>query len=600
MLCALATLRVQNLTTLSTYCDRIAGSLHAFTPADAAKCLWAFCALGLKQAPAYTRMMRTLEKQLQALKADDLCQLIRAIVPLGRAAACARLVPRLCARLATTRPFPAFKELLPVARDLSQRVPLPEALLLELHNSVVRELSATNDNDDDDDWSATASLAGSLEPAQICTSLWLFVRHLPYYQQHAPASPLLNTLPPLIQRLVALVVDTSSLSSDQLCDVLEAVRRLGRHYAQGILSRLVQQVELRLQAGKLRPGQMMQAAWAVTELGNPAAPPPLAERLASNALDRVRMDAAALCDVLRAVSVLPMRWPLLLLERLVGEVCSVREFNADQLTDVLDALARMRYDAPNVLGALEVHVEAVCARGQMHEAQAACIVESLATLGFTGRGAHLVPSVLQKLQQSSALLPHTAASLLHGLALLRFVPPGFGATEARARAPRLPPPTRLAHPLPVASADRGAYARERLAGRAGRARVAAALLRRAGLREGRPPTPRTALLRSPPPPPPPHARARREPSGPASPAAGGAERARDGHGRGPRRAGGHRRPHHAVQRHVGAAGAACARARALAPARRRAAEGGARRAHPVAGPPPPCAQLPPRRAAAEC
>ena len=45
-------------------------------------------------------MMRALDKQLPSLHAKLVAQLIRAIVPLGRAAACARLQPRLVQALA--------------------------------------------------------------------------------------------------------------------------------------------------------------------------------------------------------------------------------------------------------------------------------------------------------------------------------------------------------------------------------------------------------------------------------------------------------------------------------------------------------------------
>ena len=46
------------------------------TTSDAANCLWAFCTLGLAQAPAYPRMMRTIDKQLHTLPAPLLGQLV--------------------------------------------------------------------------------------------------------------------------------------------------------------------------------------------------------------------------------------------------------------------------------------------------------------------------------------------------------------------------------------------------------------------------------------------------------------------------------------------------------------------------------------------
>ena len=45
-------------------------------------------------------MMRAVDKKMDSLQPDLLCQLLRAIVPLGRAAACSRLQPRLALQLA--------------------------------------------------------------------------------------------------------------------------------------------------------------------------------------------------------------------------------------------------------------------------------------------------------------------------------------------------------------------------------------------------------------------------------------------------------------------------------------------------------------------
>ena len=89
-LCALATLRVREPRTLTPYCEKLAAMLHVLTAADTAKCLWAFCALGLAQAPAYGKMMRAVDKQMHTLPSEMLCALIKAIVPLGRTAACGR------------------------------------------------------------------------------------------------------------------------------------------------------------------------------------------------------------------------------------------------------------------------------------------------------------------------------------------------------------------------------------------------------------------------------------------------------------------------------------------------------------------------------
>ena len=123
-LCALAELRVHDAHCLTAFFEEIASRLHALTSSDTAHCLWAFCTLGLAQAPAYPRMMRAIDKQLHTLSAELVGQLIRAIVPLGRAAACARLLPRLVHTLAAAEPPLAFAELLGTARLLCRRMPL--------------------------------------------------------------------------------------------------------------------------------------------------------------------------------------------------------------------------------------------------------------------------------------------------------------------------------------------------------------------------------------------------------------------------------------------------------------------------------------------
>ena len=306
--------------------------------------------------------MRTLEKKLHTLQSDQLCDLIGAVVPLGRAAACARLVPRLCTILAAARPPPTFSAILKIARDLAQvcccccgvyalmvqslwrlllpwrrcdcgdpppcsaqRVPLPEQLLTLLYSHILSELSGEGDG---------MSLAGSLESGQvtntttttttaatamtttttaaaaaahppstwqICACLWLFVRHLPYVQQSAPRSQIAASLPMMIERLLQFVGDFSSISSEQLCDVLEVLCRLGRGYAGNLLPRLVTELELRLTRGQLRPALMMQAAWALSELTNPASPHAMAGRLAAEATHRVRVEGEISANISRRI-----------------------------------------------------------------------------------------------------------------------------------------------------------------------------------------------------------------------------------------------------------------------------------------------------------
>ena len=141
--------------------------------------MWAFCTLSLLQAPAYPQMMRSVEKHLNNLPAELLCELINAIVPLGRAAACARLVPKLAEALAQAAPKPPFELLLRTARVLCARAALPEPLLLELRNAVAHECSGEGEG----------SLSGNLSTQQIVVSLWLFVRHLPMMQVSPSPNP---------------------------------------------------------------------------------------------------------------------------------------------------------------------------------------------------------------------------------------------------------------------------------------------------------------------------------------------------------------------------------------------------------------------------
>ena len=155
-------------------------------------------------------MMRTVEKQLHTLPATLLCQLARAIVPLGRAAACSRLLPRLVTALSHSSPPPSFDELLQTGRELCRRVPMTEALLFELHTAVIAECSSEGEG----------ALGGTLTPQQICLALWVFARHLPLIAQQAPMSPLGNMLREGVELLLQLLGDLSILSSAQARDSL--------------------------------------------------------------------------------------------------------------------------------------------------------------------------------------------------------------------------------------------------------------------------------------------------------------------------------------------------------------------------------------------
>ena len=157
--------------------------------------------------------MRAVEKQLHTLPATLLCQLARAIVPLGRAAACSRLLPRLVTALSHSSPPPSFDELLQTGRELCRRVPMTEALLFELHTAVIAECSSEGEG----------ALGGTLTPQQICLALWVFARHLPLIAQQAPMSPLGNMLREGVELLLQLLGDLSILSSAQARDSLRSL-----------------------------------------------------------------------------------------------------------------------------------------------------------------------------------------------------------------------------------------------------------------------------------------------------------------------------------------------------------------------------------------
>ena len=88
--CALAALHVHDPRLLFTLCECAAGCLHSFNSIDVARCLWGFCKMGLGHAPAYLRMIRTIERNFSSFSAELVLQLAQAIAPLGRTAACTR------------------------------------------------------------------------------------------------------------------------------------------------------------------------------------------------------------------------------------------------------------------------------------------------------------------------------------------------------------------------------------------------------------------------------------------------------------------------------------------------------------------------------
>jgi hypothetical protein len=412
---ALAELRVKNPMVLTAFCEQLDRSLHTFTAVDTAWCIWAFCTLGLAQAPAYPRMMRSIDKQLHTLPASLIAQLIVAIVPLGRAAACSRLLPRLVSALAGAKPPLLFPELLVAARQLCRRVPLTEPLLIQLQQTIAHETSSEGEG----------ALAGNLSPEQVATSLWLFVRHLPLLQQQSPHSPLLPLVPQLIEQLLHLLADLDSLPAEHLCDMVNVLARLQRPNTT-MLARLLAKIEGRLAHSQLRLAQVVETAWSLFELhGQLATQSELTEKLLTEIESRAKAEGAdSLCDALRLLGSLPMRRPWPLVEPIAAGLRRLEALEPQLLSEVIDGLARLRYDDPRMLDWVESQVERSLERKVLHEAQAAAMVEAFGTLGHVGRTGHLVLRLLERVAAAASLLPHSAVALLHGLALLRTSPAG--------------------------------------------------------------------------------------------------------------------------------------------------------------------------------
>lgn len=119
-------------------------------------------------------------------------------------------------------------------------------------------------------------------------------------------------------------------------------------------------------------------------------------------------------------------WPLLQpLGEELRQSSSVRGLVPQQLTEVVDGLARLRYDDPKLLDALEIVIDRTLEqREALHEAQACTILEALGSLNYQGRSGALTMKLLERLSAAQqSLLPHSAVALLHGLALLHVEPP---------------------------------------------------------------------------------------------------------------------------------------------------------------------------------
>ena len=222
--------------------------------------------------------------------------------------------------------------------------------------------------------------------------------------------------------------------------MLYVLVRFGGSRHANALGRAVSQLEVRLERNQLRVTQMVEVAWALNEM-HPTGMHPFSELLTQQAAPRFRSEGDAMvADVLRIISQLPFKRPIMLVQPLcaaLGELCARRDatgapvpLGGDFLSDVLDALARLRFDEPTLLTALEAHVAGALERGALHEAQAACVVESFGTLRYRPR-AELLTKLLERVHSEgggggtgggSQLLPHSAVALLHGCALLRIVP----------------------------------------------------------------------------------------------------------------------------------------------------------------------------------
>ena len=294
-------------------------------------------------------------------------------------------------------------------------MPLAEKLLLQLRTVIQQETSSEGEG----------ALAGNLQPEQISVALWLFVRHLPSLQQTNPHSPLLQMLPPLIEELLLLVGDLDSLSSEQLCDMMNVLARLQRPNTQ-LVPRMVAQIEGRLSRNQLRLAQVIETAWAIFEL-NGSLQGELTQRLLNEIDRRAHTEGPdQVRDGLRLLGSLPMRRPWPLLEPLATELRTMcggaMILDPQLLTDVIDGLARLRFDDLKLLDAIESQIERSLEGSRLHEAQTCTIVESLGCLSYRGRSDSLTGKLLDRLKGVESLLPHSAVALLHGLALLKTEP----------------------------------------------------------------------------------------------------------------------------------------------------------------------------------
>jgi len=416
LVCAMATVKFHDPRLVSSVCETISSCLHSLSSSDIGKVVWAFCTLGLAQAPSYARMMRSIERSVGTFSAELLCQLANAIAPLTRSAACSRLLPKLALALSRCQPPPPFDSLLSTARALCVRVPLPEGLLRHLLGVILSEVSGEGEG----------PMAGSLSSAQLVDALWVFVRHVPLLAQQARSS-LAQQLPPLIIRLLHLLTDLSQVPSDALSHLVLLLARITRSQPP-LLQQIGVQVEERLARGGLKLAHLYCIAWGLRELHDalmPSTPvPPLVERLLAEAARRCRAeDIEQLVDALQAVSFISARRPWKLLETLIQELrTKAASLEPKQLVNSIDSIARMRLDDHALLEALEACLDRHLERGVVHEAQAAAALECFGAVQYSGRAGAIVHKLFRRLSEAPFLQPHSLASLLHGAAQLRVAP----------------------------------------------------------------------------------------------------------------------------------------------------------------------------------
>jgi hypothetical protein len=194
---------------------------------------------------------------------------------------------------------------------------------------------------------------------------------------------------------------------------------------------MLTQIETRLTRNQLRLSQVVETAWALFEL-NGSLQGELTERLLADIDRRARAEGVdQVRDALLVLGALPLRRPWPLIEPLSYKLRNVDMPESALLCEVIDALARLRYDDVKLLEVIEINVERSLTQQRLHEAQACTMLEAIGTLGYHGRTGTLVNKLLERIGQATLLLPHSGVALTHGLALLRTEPPEVSAADAK-------------------------------------------------------------------------------------------------------------------------------------------------------------------------